>query len=96
MKKLILFLTSCLFLGCSHDFEEFNQDEYNKQVAKENAEKILGFKIDPGQTWCITKSGSISVNPLPGTKIVQVLVYSQKCIWYQDILHPVSLYKQGN
>ena len=79
IKQTLFFIFSATLIltGCmGHGFEEQQQESQEKQ-SKENAEKIFGFTLDPNHDWCMTKNGSITITPLPGTKTIQVLVYSQ-------------------
>ena len=78
IKQYLIFLFSAFLLtGCmGHGFDEQQREAQEKQ-SKENAEKIFGFTLDPNHDWCMTKNGSITITPLPGTKTIQVLVYSQ-------------------
>ena len=61
-----------LLIGCTHSFPEYNEQESQK----ESAEKTFGYQFDPNHDWCGTTNGSITITPLSGTKIIQVLVYS--------------------
>lgn len=79
IKQTLFFIFSATLIltGCmGHGFEEQQRESQEKQ-SKENAEKIFGFTLDPNHDWCMTKNGSITITPLPGTKTIQVLVYSQ-------------------
>ena len=72
MKNLLKFLTlTLLLISCSNEFPS-----QNSQSQKEKAEQTFGYQFDVNHNWCTTKNGSITVNPLPGTKTIQVLVYS--------------------
>ena len=72
MKNTLKILMLTLILAsCSHSFPEQTQPSQ-----KEEAEQTFGYQFDKNHDWCMTKNGSITINPLPGTKTIQILVYS--------------------
>ena len=58
-------------ISCSHEFPS-----QNSQSQKEKAEQTFGYQFDANHDWCTTKNGSITIHPLTGTQLIQVLVYS--------------------
>lgn len=73
LKILTLILLTTLLISCTHSFPESSQQG---QSQREQAEQTFGYQFDANHDWCMTKNGSITINPLPGTKTIQVLVYS--------------------
>jgi len=72
MKNILKLLTlTLLLISCSHEFPS-----QNSQSQKEKAEQTFGYQFDANHDWCTTKNGSITIHPLTGTKLIQVLVYS--------------------
>ena len=74
-KSLITVVGLLLLASCSHDADLVDSREaYQENKANENAEKVLGFKINPNQDWRTTTAGkvTVSVNPAEVDK-VQVL-----------------------
>jgi hypothetical protein len=70
-KLLILSLVGLLFGGCiKHDFET----NVNEQVT-ENVKKVFGVEFDKTHDWCLTNSGTITINNIPSNvDRVQLLV----------------------
>lgn len=77
MKKKILFLSLItLLLGSCTSYDI--QEETKKQVS-ENVKKVFGVEFDKNHDWCLTNSGTITVNNIPSSvDMVQLLAYTNE------------------
>ena len=73
-----LFITAVgmlLLASCSHEADIIESREaYEENKANENAENVLGFKLNPNQDWCMTVNGQVNITTDASVKKVMVVV----------------------
>lgn len=64
-----------LLASCSHEADLVQSREtYEENKANENAENVLGFKLNPNQDWCMTVNGQVNITTDASVKKVMVVV----------------------
>lgn len=75
-KKLFITAVGMLLLAsCSHEADLVQSKEaYEENKANENAENVLGFKLNPNQDWNMTVNGQVNITADASVKKVMVVV----------------------
>lgn len=73
--KLFTVVGMSLLASCSHEADMVQSREtYEENKSNENAENVLGFKLNPNQDWCMTVNGQVNITTDASVKKVMVVV----------------------